>query len=324
MNPPETARLPDGREALILGRFPTRTEAYDRGLVIAAMRIPHWILREDGMFLLCVKPQHAESAAREIAVWEAERLVENNAREFSAPAEKTSMVSLWIAGWIGAFFFVFQNRLPEALIEEGEGSSHAILRGEWWRVFTALTLHADASHIGANLAAMLVFAGFLLGFFGGGWTWFCIIASGALGNWLNAWGHRGETHVSIGSSTAVFGALGLLVGAQIASQTLALRRVRVREILVPLGAGLAWLAWFGVGGRETDFTAHFCGLICGVPLGAAGVFFRLKKCTPRVVQIALGFAACALLVVAWTCAIHHAENAVMQLRQSLSPLPVPW
>lgn len=322
--PAQATRLPDGREALILGRFALRTEAYERGLVVAAMEIPHWILREDGAFLLCVRPQHLEKAAREISAWEAERSLEKKDGPDFSYTEKTPKFSLWVAGWIGATFFLIQDRAPELWTTIGASDSRAVLRGEWWRVFTALTLHADASHIGANLAAMLIFAGFGLAFFGGGWTWLGVVASGALGNWLNAWGHRGEGHISIGSSTAVFGALGMLVGAQIVSQILTLRRIRLREILMPLGAGLAWLAWFGVGGRETDFTAHFCGLFAGVLLGAAGVFFPVRKWTPRAVQIVLGVAALGVLVFAWTAAVANASEEAATLRQSLSPHKFPW
>ena len=52
-------------------------------------------------------------------------------------------------------------------------------RGEWWRAFTALTLHADIGHLGANLAAGLVYAAFLLPIFGSGWTWLFIVLAGA-------------------------------------------------------------------------------------------------------------------------------------------------
>lgn len=321
VNQPGAARLPDGREAAVLGRYALRTDAYERGLVVASMELPHWILREEETFLLCVLPRHAETAARELAGWEAERAAEKpDAPAAAAPLERPPLLSLWIAGWTGALFFLAQNCAPEWWSAAGASDSRAVLRDEWWRVFTALTLHADASHLGANLAAMLVFAFFLLPLFGGGWTWLGIVAGGALGNWLNAWGHRGgeEAHISIGSSTAVFGALGMLVGAQIAGRMLELRSVRVREILMPLGAGLAWLAWFGVGGRETDFTAHFCGLLCGTLPGAAGVFFRIKERTPRAGQLALGAAAFSLLVLAWAWAAGTAA------RQSLSPPALPW
>jgi hypothetical protein len=36
--------------------------------------------------------------------------------------------------------------------ERGSADAAAILRGEWWRSVTALTLHADAAHVAGNAA----------------------------------------------------------------------------------------------------------------------------------------------------------------------------
>jgi rhomboid protease GluP len=304
-NPEDTpsaiAILPNGREAAVVGRYALRTEAYDHALVVSSMEIAHWILRDGEMFLLCVELAHAEMVSRELCAWDQQPKYEAATFE-SAPNEKSSPISLFIAGWSVAIFFFIQGHAPDWWSDAGANSSLDVLRGQWWRVFTALTLHADFSHVGANLAAGLVCAGFLLPIFGGGWTWFLIVLSGALGNWLNAWGHRGETHISIGSSTAVFGALGILVGAQCVQRILAVRRVRAGEALLPLGAGFALLAFLGVGDAQTDYTAHLCGLVVGIVLGGAGVFLRLKKRTSRAVQTALGFASLALPVVAWVAA----------------------
>src|SRR5205809_421801 len=82
--------------------------------------------------------------------------------------------------------------------ERGSAEESAILHGQWWRTVTALTLHADASHLAANLATGLLFAAFVIPRLGAGFTWLAILLSGALGNALNAWGYRGESHDSIG------------------------------------------------------------------------------------------------------------------------------
>jgi len=296
----DDAPTPADRPLAVVGRYALRTEAYDRALVVLAMEVPHWIVHEGGEFHLCVEPQHAEAAMRELEKFERER--ELAVPELPLP-EKHSTRSLFIAGWTMALFFIAQHFAPSAWEDAGVSASDAVLRGEWWRVLTALALHADFSHVGANIAAGLVFAAFLLPMLGTGWTWLLIISTGAVGNWLNAWGHRGETRNSIGASTAVFGALGLLVGAQVVSRLLALRRISTREILLPIGAGLALLAYLGVGDEHTDFTAHFCGLITGIPLGAVAIALDVKRRTPFVVQHALSFTAFALLVLAWIFAL---------------------
>ena len=40
----------------------------------------------------------------------------------------------------------------------GHSGSWVVVRGEWWRAFTALTLHADAGHLMANLLFGVLFA----------------------------------------------------------------------------------------------------------------------------------------------------------------------
>jgi hypothetical protein len=103
--------------------------------------------------------------------------------------------------------------------------------------------------------------------------------SGAAGNALNAWFYRGEAHVSIGASTAVFGALGLLVGAEFFAR-LARAETRSRwQLIVPLGAGFALLAFLGVGEehRRVDYMAHFWGFTAGLALGAFGTALRVDE-----------------------------------------------
>jgi membrane associated rhomboid family serine protease len=294
---------PEGRELVVVGRYALRTDAYDRALAVLAMEIAHWILREGDEYLLCVEPPHAAAVSAELEKFDAER--DGTPRATPAP-EKHSSRSLVAAAWVMALFFLGQNFAPPEWEDAGVSASDAVMRGEWWRVLTALTLHADFSHIGANIAACLVFATFLLPMFGTGCTWLSIVLTGAIGNWLNAWGHRGETHNSIGASTAVFGALGLLVGAQLVAHFIASRKLAAREILVPLGAGLGLLAFLGVGDEHTDFTAHFCGLIVGIPLGAMVSVLEVKKRIVPSIQIVLAVLAPALLLLAWMIAVSSA------------------
>ena len=140
-------------------------------------------------------------------------------------------------------------------------------------------------------------------------------AGGGAGNWLNAWGHRDAEHLSIGASTAVFAALGMLVAAQCTMRTLALRQVRVREFLLPVGAGLGLLAYLGVGDQQTDYMAHFFGLLAGVPFGVAGVWLRLGTRTPRLVQAVLAWSAAAIVASVWWLAARHGARFQLTKRR---------
>jgi membrane associated rhomboid family serine protease len=295
----------DGRTLAVVGVYATRTDAYDRSLVVSAMEVPHWVLRREEGFALCVAHAQASAVAEELGRFEVERAERAAMPVIEIETAKYSTVSLYVCGWILGGLYAAQVVGPEWWFGSGTASSQAIMHGEWWQAFTALTLHADLGHLGANVAAGLVYAGFLLPVLGAGWTWLFILLAGGAGNWLNAWGHRDMEHLSIGASTAVFAALGMLVAAQCALRTLAVRAVRVREFLLPVGAGLGLLAYLGVGDAQTDYMAHFFGLVAGVPFGVAGVWLRLGTRTPRWAQFALAWSAAALLGTCWWLAALH-------------------
>jgi len=293
----------DGQPLAVVAAYPTRSEANERSLVIAATQTPLWILRWEGKFALCVPPSRAAEMAGELQRFEAEQ-TERAAAAPTAEAARAphSTISLYAYAWVLIGFDAIERQGPAWWMDRGTASSRAIIAGQWWRAFTALTLHADVEHIGANIALGLVYAAFLLPILGAGWTWFFIVLTGGIGNLLNAYGYRDVDHLSIGASTGVFGALGILVAAQCATRAMELRTVKAREFLLPIGAGLGFLAWLGVGDQQTDYMAHFFGLIAGVPFGIAGVWLRLGTRTPWLVQWVLGWSAVAVVAGCWVIA----------------------
>ncbi len=286
-----------------VGRYCRLAEARERGLVVAARELAHWIERDGEEWVLRVEEGVREEAARELAAFESEQR-ELPAGRAVLPTGKVETLSLYVVAWVlGAFFYV-QNLLGPSWEARGVAESGAILRGEWWRTVTALTLHADAAHIGANLATGLLFAAFALPRFGTGVTWMAILLSGALGNGINAWGYRGEWHGTIGASTACFGALGILMGAEVFARW---REPRTRsrwQLVLPLGAGLGLLAFFGVGeeGGHVDYMAHCWGFVVGAIEGVTAEGWRIKERTGPRVQRVLVCAALALVAVAWALA----------------------
>ena len=286
-----------------VGRYCRLAEARERGLVVAARELAHWIERDGEEWVLRVEEGVREEAARELAAFESEQRELPTGRAV-LPIGKVETLSLYVVAWVlGAFFYV-QNLLGPSWEARGVAESGAILRGEWWRTVTALTLHADAAHIGANLATGLLFAAFALPRFGTGVTWMAILLSGAVGNGINAWGYRGEWHGTIGASTACFGALGILMGAEVFARW---REPRTRsrwQLVLPLGAGLGLLAFFGVGeeGGHVDYMAHCWGFVVGAIEGVTAEGWRIKERTGPRVQRVLACAALALVAVAWALA----------------------
>ncbi|MDJ0866007.1 MAG: rhomboid family intramembrane serine protease [Myxococcota bacterium] len=179
----------------------------------------------------------------------------------------------------------------------GSADADLIRHGEWWRVWTALTLHADLGHVVSNAVVGAVFGNALARGVGAGFALALVVAAGAAGNALNAWLHA-TWHVSVGASTAVFGSVGVLAGIALVRRRRA--AFRGRRALVPVAAALALLAMLGTGGERVDLWAHGFGLAAGIPLGlAAGTVAP----PPRPLQWALGLAAFAALLGAWALAL---------------------
>ena len=300
---PEDDDLPDIPLAAV-GRYAKFSDAQERGLVAAALDCAYWVQREGQEFVLYVDEKAREEIARELAIFEMERIERAaDIARAARPLPKIETLSLFVAAWAMSMFWVAQNYASRALIERGEAdSARIVFQGEWWRTATALTLHGDISHLTANLVTGLLFAAFVLPQLGTGLTWLGIVLTGMLGNFANAWFYRNEAHYSIGASTAVFGALGLLVAGEFIDRC---RHAGTRawwHLVLPLGAGLALLAYLGVGDeheKRTDYMAHLFGFAAGLALGLPLAFARLRERTPRWLQHLAGGLALAALVGAW-------------------------
>jgi rhomboid protease GluP len=286
------------------GRYARLAEARESSLALAAKDMAYAIERDGEEWVLRVEESVAEIARAELANFEAEQR-EQPLAAAAEPVEKSPTLPLFVAGWMLCGFFFAQQMLGPSWTERGVANNAAMLgRGEWWRAFTALTLHGDLGHLMANLGSGLLFAAFLLPQFGTGATWLLIVLAGAVGNAINAWGYRGEPHHSIGASTAVFGALGLLVGSELFARW-RLPATRGRwQLVLPVGAGLALLAYLGVGEEHgrVDFMAHWWGFAAGIPLGCAAAAARIRERLPRAVQHAAGWLVVGLIAGAWMLA----------------------
>jgi membrane associated rhomboid family serine protease len=292
----------DPRAPLVeVGRYARLAEARARGLVVAARGLPHWIERDGDVWMLLVEAGAQAVVAQELGAYEREEEARPKVAPPILPTEKVQTLSLYVAAWVlGTFFFVQQMWAP-AWTDRGAAESEAILRGQWWRTLTALTLHADISHLGANLLTGLLFALFALPRLGTGVTWMAIVLSGALGNAINAWGYRGGWHGTIGASTACFGALGILMGAEMWTRWREPQTRNWWQVVLPLGAGLGLLAFFGVGdeGKNVDFMAHLWGFVVGAAEGVVLEVVRVKTRVSKRVQWGLAWMALGWVLGAW-------------------------
>lgn len=173
--------------------------------------------------------------------------------------------------------------------------------GEWWRVATALTLHADSLHLFANLLFGAPFLILIARRLGLGLALGLTLLSGIMGDTLNVL-YRPLDHASVGFSTALFGMVGILCA------DIAVRETGYgvkRRVLLPLAAGLALLAMLGTEGERTDYAAHIFGLLSGFILGLfAG--YTLKRCgpPPRFLEWLIGLGTPLFLFWCWDQAFH--------------------
>ena len=261
-----------------IGSYDSLAAAEEHGLVVLAMQLPCWILRPDvagGGYDLAVVAADAERASAELQAYE------DDAR--AAVAEPGRQLPGFPPGrWLA---FGYALVLLLCYLEQGRrggfeerfiSDNQAIIeRGESYRAATALFLHADDFHLFGNVIFGAGF-GLLVCVSIGRWTgWGLILLSGFLGNLINAHHYYPEPHRSLGASTAVFGALGILTGYGLIAAFLSPRSAPWPRAILPIAGGIALLGWFGLGGPEVDIMAHVYGFACGIPLGFVAGWVRI-------------------------------------------------
>ncbi len=300
---PLPARLDDPQGDIPLSRRQLRL----RALILEARRIPLMSRGHGVGWQLLVPAGRYGEALEELRRYEEENRGWPPPPPVPTPLIDNGLTTLWVLILLGVFHDLTLAHLdlfgPHPVDWKGLGNAHAgkILDGEWWRLVTALTLHADWQHLLGNLLIGGVFIAFLCRDLGAGPGWSLILASGILGNLANAW-LQSPGHRSVGASTAIFGVVGLLA---------AIRLVRHRHHLgwrrrwpLPLASALALLAMLGAGGENTDLGAHLFGFLFGLLLGGGAEWLLGRFGRPgRAVNALLASASLALVGLAWRLAL---------------------
>lgn len=295
------SREPEAPVAVFVSDDPRGCE--ERAFVLTAVGIPHLIALAPAGHVLLVDPARAGAAREHLARYSMERRVPPPVR---APARRPGHP----LAWVGSFFYAFVLLAVTYAIGSGLGPLDAYARGvadadlirvgEWWRTITALTLHVDAPHLVANLAAGTWF-GYLAGRrLGPGTAWALIVLMAAAANLIEGL-YGPAPHRSVGASTAVFAALGLLAAHAWREHYPLRARWAVRW--APLVGGVLLLGWLGTEGEHTDVMAHVLGFACGVAAGLVIARPVVERALARVPQGVAGAFAIALAVLAWALAL---------------------
>jgi len=258
-------------------------------------------LHHDGRgVVLSVPAEEVELALAGLAAYEKENTapvqkVQNRADDFAS----------LIAGIVVAAVLILSHaasvRWKEAVpwFDRGSAEASRILDGELWRTVTALTLHADLVHLFSNAVAAAIFVAALSSLIGAGLAVALLVLTGACGNLVNAF-IQGSSHIAIGASTAIFGAVGVLGTVGLVRR----RREpgRRRGAWIPVAAALGLLAMLGTGTGRTDVLAHLFGFFSGALLGIpVALFFPAPP--GRLTQWTCGGATAGLLIYCWSLAL---------------------
>jgi membrane associated rhomboid family serine protease len=282
---PETEQA-DEEQWVDVARFPSLDEAQENALVALAMgeaiRVDHGDV--PGEFELRVEPAAAPRVSEELREYAAEAEVKPPPPLVSTSWSHHPAGVLHYIVWAAVLLLVFrhQSQVPSLAERYASSSIGLIADGEWWRPFTALFLHGDGGHIIGNLASGAVFGALVSKSIGPWKGWAMILLAGTVGNAITSWVTYPESFVSLGASTAVFGALGILSGIGLVENFREELRMPWMRVLAPLLAGLILLGWLGGAepGSRVDVFGHVFGFSAGVLLGAVCRYFDCER-SPR-------------------------------------------
>ena len=271
------------------------------GLVLEAMGFDSHVTQSGNRFYLLVEEHLAERAFTQLRLY----VAENAEKEVLAKPLRP-----FAEGYIGAYLYAFVLLLVAGLESasfmghgwqsSGVAHSEKIFTGEWWRTITALTLHADAAHLIGNIGFGALFGLMVSQYIGRGAAWFSILMAGAIGNGLNAYFYQ-TLHLSIGASTMVFAALGIL-GIFAINDRNTYFQTGLRR-WAPLFATIALLGFLGASGERTDLMAHLLGYASGCMVGM--IWMLILKRTDSTPGSQSTYATATLLIVAlaWAFAL---------------------
>ncbi len=266
----------DSTDLVEAGVYSTSAEGFEHGLVVLAMGESYYLAPSDNGYRLLVEPAALAAVREQLAYFDRESIgwpPRPAVEERSVRRLELFTPLLW--AFLVMAVFWGQGAWPGMWEEAGALDPRAVFdQGEWWRLATALFLHADVGHLVGNvLSGVFVFAA-VVSTIGRRRGWLLLALASLAGSLAVAALNYPGPYRSLGASTAVFAGLGLLTGRAIRVLQRPGRPHRWRTVLGPLATGLTLLGLYGAGEVHTDVGAHLTGFAAGLVLGFAAALAR--------------------------------------------------
>jgi membrane associated rhomboid family serine protease len=242
----------------------SRRQAMEWGLVLASQGMEAVVDQTEEGWALAVEPRDYERALANLKQYERE----NRGWPWRQPLPAAGVLFHWGGlGWaaaMAAFYYWSTVRFPAARLA-GILDSTKARQGQWWRLWTSITLHQNLSHLMSNATTGFILMGLAMASYGAGVALLAAFVAGAVGNVASLFSYA-QPHQSLGASGMVMGALGLVTVQSFSfwrKQPLG-RRLFFRAC----AAGVLILALIGFS-PEADIVAHVGGFMAGLILGCA-------------------------------------------------------
>ncbi len=233
-------------------------------------------------------------------------------RIWALPVVVVLCVLLWVAMVTGGASIFGPN--PEDVHRWGGSTAWDVQAGEWWRLGSAMFVHAGVEHLALNMAALwpagwlltrlLGNRGFLLVYFGAG------LVGAALSLHFS-----GQRAVCAGASGAVFGVIGALM-ASVTQHHGKFPGVRGLEMAIGLLFYVVLSLAAGSNNPAIDNAAHIGGLLAGLVAGWMLVE-KVEVGPSRSARAARFLLAAVLMSVGTAAVVMKAPVARMDVRAML-------
>lgn len=286
-----------------------RLACMDRALVLEAANIPHQVIQDGVTSAIVVPADWSAEAANELRAYD-----EENPPRKPKPVRNAEvhdplpgligyvLVVCLVAGMAGYSWF------SKDWLSAGHVNGALVRDGEFWRLFTGLTLHSGLRHLASNIVFGVFFGIFAGRLLGSGYAWLIIVVAAGFANLVNLL-LLDPTHRSIGASTAVFAALGLVAGYVWSGKLMPHDEDRWMTRYGPIVGGLALLMFTGTGSvdpetgiNNTDVGAHLFGFVAGFLAGMLLIRYGPLPAGEHYQRNA-GIAALAVIFFSWILAL---------------------